>query len=69
MPNNQPANDNNAIPLDISSFLIGSLPLRSYIRPAIIFTADKNLIIRKAGTVNGAVQKLVIDTICELLCQ
>lgn len=69
MPNNQPANDNNAIPLDISSFLIGSLPLRSYIRPARIFTADKKLIIRKAGTVNGAVQKLVIDIICELLCQ
>ena len=48
-------NDNNAIPLDISSFFIGSLPLRSYICPARIFTADKNLIIRKAGTVNGAV--------------
>jgi hypothetical protein len=41
--------------------------LSSYIRPARIFTADKNMIIRKAGTLKESVHKIVVDRICNLL--
>jgi mRNA interferase MazF len=60
-------NDNYAIAIDNSSFSNGSLPLSSYIRPARIFTADKNMIIRKAGTLKESVHKIVVDRICNLL--
>ena len=47
----QYAQDSFAIILTESDFISGSLPAVSFIRPTRIFTADKNIIIRKAGTV------------------
>jgi mRNA interferase MazF len=44
----QQTGDNFAVPLNQEDFANGSLPLNSFIRPTRIFTADKNIIFRKA---------------------
>jgi len=59
--------DNNSMLLDESSFSSGSLPVISYIRPTRIFTADKNIIIRKAGVIKESLRKEVINTIIDLM--
>jgi mRNA interferase MazF len=48
-------------------FASGSLPVNSYIRPTRIFTADKKIILRKAGTVKDSVCKETIDILKSLL--
>ncbi|MEO7213586.1 type II toxin-antitoxin system PemK/MazF family toxin [Mucilaginibacter sp.] len=48
-----------AIPLVSANFVTGNLPIASNIRPTRIFTADKNIIIRKTGTVNNAINTKV----------
>ena len=59
--------DKYAIPLVAPDFLSGSLPVDSFIRAGRLFTADKNIIIRKAGLVNsqimGRVSQMIIDII------
>lgn len=60
----QHTKDNFAVTLSTTDFKVGSLPVHSYIRPTRIFTADKNIIIRKAATVTSnvlydAVQKII----------
>jgi len=55
----QQSKDIYAIPLNSADFKNGSLPIDSNIRPTRIFTADKNIIIRKAGTVNVSVMTSV----------
>lgn len=60
-------NDNNAIAITETDFLSGSLPLNSYIRPNRIFTADKNIIIRKAGSINYNIFDNVVNTILKLI--
>lgn len=60
-------NDSFAIPIDQSSFRNGGLPLVSYVRPTRIFTADKNIIARKAGTLNSAIHEMVVARIYGLL--
>lgn len=42
-----------AVSLNFEDFARGSLPANSFIRPNRIFTADKNNIIRKEGTVSN----------------
>jgi len=59
--------DKYSVPINSSAFRSGELPVESNIRPNKIFTADKNIIIRKAGTLNGAVVKMVIDTIIDII--
>jgi mRNA interferase MazF len=59
--------DNYAIALESSHFISGDLPVPSFIRPSRIFTADKNLIIRKAGKVNDTVLGSVIKSKVDLL--
>ncbi|WP_262249070.1 type II toxin-antitoxin system PemK/MazF family toxin [Parapedobacter soli] len=51
--------DEFSINLGASDFREGSLPVASRIRPTRIFTADKRIIARKAGTVNEDVKKRV----------
>lgn len=41
-----------SIPLDDTDIVNGQLNVKSLIRPNRIFTADKNIIIRKVGTLN-----------------
>lgn len=58
--------DDLAITLDRSDFETGSLPILSYIRPTRIFTADKNIIIRKAGAIKEPVRNSVVEKIVAL---
>lgn len=59
--------DTYAIPLNKNSFASGGLPLDSFVRPSRIFTADKNIIIRKAGSVKEPIITKVIQTIFSIL--
>ena len=63
----QQKTDMLAVPINNASFSKGSLPVLSYIRPGRIFTADKNLIIRKVGTLKKSVHTTVVDKIYSLL--
>jgi mRNA interferase MazF len=56
-----------AVPLSRNDFTSGSLPVASYIRPARIFTADKNIIVRKAGTIKTPVLNTVVNNIISLI--
>src|SRR5258708_717148 len=47
--------DNFSISLSNADFISGSLPVASNIRPTRIFTADKNIITRKAGTIKNEI--------------
>jgi len=60
-------NDPYAIQIDNKSFASGSLPVLSYVRPTRIFTADKNIIVRKAGTINKELHQIIVDRLCEIL--
>jgi len=59
--------DSYAIALNDSDFTIGSLNKPSNIRPNRLFTADKNIIIRKIGTVKPDVFKKVTNTLFEII--
>jgi mRNA interferase MazF len=63
----QPFQDAYAVAINNSDFISGSLPVASYIKPFRIFTADKQIIVRKAGTVKSTVTNNVIQTIIKLL--
>ena len=63
----QHTNDSYAVSLTQTDFSSGSLPVDSFIRPSRIFTADKNIIIRKAGTVNHSVLNATLKKIAALL--
>jgi len=59
----QPSKDLFAITLNANDFVSGSLPVVSFIRSLRIFTADKNIIIRKAGKITPKLMDKVIDCI------
>ena len=61
------SNDPLAVALNRAGFVSGSLPVDSYIRPLRIFTADKHIITRKAGTLTTALVDKVIDSIVSIL--
>ena len=63
----QTARDRHAIPLRLNDFATGSLPIDSYIRPARIFTADKNIIVRKAGRINAMLSARLTRQIIEII--
>jgi len=63
----QRSGDPFAIQLSASDFRIGTLPLTSYIRPSRIFTADKKMIIRTAGTISDAIYDEVAEAICRII--
>ncbi|NIJ51616.1 type II toxin-antitoxin system PemK/MazF family toxin [Dyadobacter arcticus] len=63
----QSGKDFRAVSLISSDFESGSLPIDSFIRPARIFTADKGIIIRKAGLVRDKVIDNVTKKIIDLL--
>jgi mRNA interferase MazF len=60
-------NDNLAIPITSYHFDSGSLPISSYIRPSRIFTADKNIIVKKTGTLKNEIVQTVVSKIITLL--
>ena len=59
--------DRYSIAISSIDFETGGLPVDSYIRPNKIFTADQNIIIRKAGSVAQRVNEKVIDAIVEIV--
>ncbi|MCF2498781.1 type II toxin-antitoxin system PemK/MazF family toxin [Dyadobacter chenhuakuii] len=63
----QHSRDNHAIPLNLKDFTNGSLPIDSYIRPARIFTADKNIIVRKAGMINSVLINRLTQSIIDIV--
>lgn len=63
----QSSKDIYAIPLLAADFLNGSLPVNSFIRPTRLFTADRNIIIRKAGLVRGKTINDVTQTIIKII--
>ena len=65
----QPSNDIFAQALKSKNFVSGSLPVESFIRPLHIFTADKNIILRKVGKITPELMDNVIDAIVFALKQ
>ncbi len=59
--------DIHAIILTDSDFITGSLHKTSNIRPNRIFNADKNIIIKKTGTVSPEKLALVVEKLCEII--
>ena len=63
----QQTKDSHSISHNKNDFRSGSLPSDSFIRPSRIFTADKSIIIRKAGIVNSNVIAAVIKKIIDII--
>jgi len=63
----QQTKDKYAITIKDSDFKTGKLPISSNIRPNRIFTADKNIIIRKATSINEEAVIRVIQKIISIL--
>lgn len=59
--------DSNTIAISSDSFISGYLPADSFIKPYRVFTADKNIIIRRAGTLKYNITDSVKQKIVELL--
>jgi len=59
--------ERTALPLKTGDFVNGTLPSNSFIRPMRLFTADKTLIIRKAGTISTKLMDKVINNIISVL--
>ena len=62
----QQTKDSYSIAINLSDFASGSLPVDSNIRPTRIFTADKNIIIRKAGNVKPDIIASVSKTLTDI---
>jgi mRNA interferase MazF len=63
----RPRTDRYSISLSSTDFSIGSLPQESSIRPNRLFTADSNIIIRRAGKVAQEKIDEVIDKIVSII--
>lgn len=63
----QSSKDIYAIPLLVSDFLNGTLPVNSFIRPTRLFTADRNIVIRKAGLIRAKTINDVTQTIVKII--
>lgn len=63
----KPNKDRFSIPLLKSDFKTGELPVDSNIRVSKMFTADKKIILRKAGTVKENYCDQIIDEIVKLI--
>lgn len=59
--------DTYTVPVDFADFENGSLPVSSNIRPSRIFTADKNIVIRKAGNLKTTVFNQVVEILIKIL--
>lgn len=63
----QNSSDKLAIALTSKDFVNGSLPVDSYIRPTRIFTADKNIIVRRAGLIKTGLINEVTQKIIDII--
>ena len=62
----KPYADARAVPLSDESFRQGSLRYTSYARPARLFTASRDLMMRQIGVLKAEALKQIIDTVVEL---
>lgn len=63
----QQTQDQFALSLLFGDFASGSLPSNSFIRPSRIFTADKSIIIRKAGTIKSSLMAAVVQQVIAII--
>jgi mRNA interferase MazF len=63
----QQIKDKYAIPIKVSDFKSGNLVVQSNIRPNRIFTADKNIIIKKVATLKETAVNVVIHKIIRII--
>lgn len=63
----QASADPNAVLLTNNDMMSGSLVKSGYIRPTRLFTADKNIILRKVATANASKYGQVVQKIWELI--
>ncbi|MGG7662786.1 type II toxin-antitoxin system PemK/MazF family toxin [Dyadobacter sp. BHUBP1] len=63
----QSSKDIFAIPLLVNDFLNGTLPVNSFIRPTRLFTADRNIVIKKAGLIRAKTINDVTQTIIKIV--
>jgi mRNA interferase MazF len=61
------AKDRCSVNLTLADFISGRLPVESYIRPNRIFTADKKIILRKAGSVKPALISAVVNSVIKII--
>ncbi len=59
--------DSYSIPLAISDFKEGSLPVDSFIRPNRLFTADQKIILYKAGSLKNLKMDEVDEKIIQII--
>ena len=59
--------NDRAIPLAVSDFTSGGLPLSSYIRPDRLFTADSRIVTRSVGNLTSDKLQEVVDAIVDLI--
>ena len=59
--------DNYSILLEDKDYIFNKLPVLSNIRPNQIFTADKNIIIKKVASIKETAFKTVIQKILDIL--
>jgi mRNA interferase MazF len=62
-----PYSDPNSVPLDSMDFFHGGLQIRSYARPAKLFTANESLIISETGQLTGVATQSIRNQIIALL--
>ena len=65
----QRARDGYAVAIDEGDFEVGSLRQRSHIRPNRLFTADRQIILYRAGRLRPEKVKEIIDKIISVLRQ
>jgi len=63
----QQTKDKYAIPIQDQDYIFNKLPVPSNIRPNRIFTADKNIIIKRVSSINEVAFKFVIKKLFEIL--
>lgn len=61
--------DDYAIPLKEKDFAVGKLPVESVIRPSRLFTAEKSIVIYKAGSLAKSKIKEVEQMIVKIMTQ
>ncbi|MBM3415961.1 MAG: type II toxin-antitoxin system PemK/MazF family toxin [Bacteroidetes bacterium] len=59
--------DKFAVEISQIDFASGGLPILSYVRPNRIFTADKSIIVRKAGTLKSLVSESIISRVVSII--
>jgi mRNA interferase MazF len=67
MITSRPMRDPLAIPLTVADFAHGELPVRSYIRPTRLFTADGSIIQRSVGQLTSTRLDQVLQTLIAVI--